>query len=102
MHVLDRYLLPHIGSEPKDRIKKAYYLGQMAQKVMELAIGLRDQDDKDHYSNKRLKLAGDLFTSLFRNAFVSLARDIKYQLERTAVRGRNRILRQARPCGCYF
>lgn len=95
MHVLDRYLLPHIGSEPKDRIKKAYYLGQMAQKVMELAIGLRDQDDKDHYSNKRLKLAGDLFTSLFRNAFVSLARDIKYQLERTAVRGRKPNIKTA-------
>ena len=93
--VLDRYLLPHIGNEETDRIKKAYYLGQMAQKVMELNLELRDADDKDHYANKRLKLAGDLFTSLFRVAFTSLARDIKYQLERTAVRGRRPNIKTA-------
>ncbi len=86
--VLDRYLLPHIGNEQSDRIKKAYYLGQMSQKVMELSLGLRESDDKDHYANKRLKLAGELFTSLFRVAFLNLVKDIKYQLERIAVRGR--------------
>ncbi len=86
--VLDKYLLPHIGRENSDRIKKAYYLGQMAQRIVELQINKRIPDDKDHYSNKRLKLAGDLLTSLFRVAFLNLTRDIKYQLERTAVRGR--------------
>ena len=86
--VLDRYLLPHIGNNEEDRVKKAYYLGQMAQKVMELSLEMREPDDKDHYANKRLKLAGDLFTSLFRVAFLNLVKDIKYQLERIAVRGR--------------
>ncbi|MHA1651732.1 MAG: DNA-directed RNA polymerase subunit B [Candidatus Helarchaeota archaeon] len=86
--VLDRYLLPHIGRTSNDRIKKAYYLGQMAQRIIELQINKRIPDDKDHYANKRLKLAGDLLTSLFRVAFLNLCRDIKYQLERTAVRGR--------------
>lgn len=95
LQVLDRYLLPHIGSEPEDRIKKAYYLGQMVQKVMELVLEKRRADDKDHYTNKRLKLAGDLFTSLFRVAFLSLCRDIKYQLERTAVRGRKPNIKTA-------
>ncbi len=93
--VLDRYLLPHIGNTEEDRIKKAYYLGQMAQKVLELALGLRRPDDKDHYANKRLKLAGDLFSSLFRVAFLNLCRDIKYQLERTAVRGRKPNIKTA-------
>ncbi|MBD3351997.1 MAG: DNA-directed RNA polymerase subunit B, partial [Candidatus Lokiarchaeota archaeon] len=95
LQVLDRYLLPHIGNEPEDRIKKAYYLGQMVQKVMELVLEKRRADDKDHYTNKRLKLAGDLFTSLFRVAFLSLCRDIKYQLERTAVRGRKPNIKTA-------
>lgn len=95
LQVLDRYLLPHIGNDPEDRIKKAYYLGQMVQKVMELVLGKRRADDKDHYTNKRLKLAGDLFTSLFRVAFLSLSRDIKYQLERTAVRGRKPNIKTA-------
>ncbi|MCP4762280.1 MAG: DNA-directed RNA polymerase subunit B'', partial [archaeon] len=66
LQVLDRYLLPHIGNDTEDRLKKAYYLGQMTQKVMELVLEKRKADDKDHYTNKRLKLAGDLFTSLFR------------------------------------
>ncbi|GAB4314387.1 MAG: DNA-directed RNA polymerase subunit B [Promethearchaeota archaeon] len=93
--VLDRYLLPHVGSTEEDRIKKAYYLGQMCQKVLELALGIRRADDKDHYANKRLKLAGDLFSSLFRVAFLNLVRDIKYQLERTAVRHRKPNIKTA-------
>jgi len=86
--VLDRYLLPHIGPRPKDRIGKVYYLGRMAEQVIELALGRRDVNDKDHYANKRLKLAGDLLENVFRLAFLNLTRDIKYQLERANARGR--------------
>jgi DNA-directed RNA polymerase subunit B" len=86
--VIDRYLLPHIGVEPEDRIRKAYYLGRMVHRVLELALGRRDPDDKDHYANKRLRLAGDLMEDLFRVAFYNLTRDIKYQLERAVVRGK--------------
>jgi len=93
--VLDRYLLPHIGTEPEHRIKKAYYLGQMVERLLELVLGKRQPDDKDHYANKRLKLSGDLLMSLFRVALYSLTRDIKYQLERTAVRGRKPNIRTA-------
>ncbi|MDI6883540.1 MAG: DNA-directed RNA polymerase subunit B [Hadesarchaea archaeon] len=93
--VLDRYLLPHIGSRPNDRISKAYYLGRMAEQVVELALGRREVDDKDHYANKRLKLAGDLLENVFRLAFLNLTRDIKYQLERAQARGRELNLRTA-------
>jgi len=93
--VLDRYLLPHIGRTTLERLKKAYYIGQMAQRIIELQINKRIPDDKDHYANKRLKLAGDLLTSLFRVAFLNLCRDIKYQLERTAVRGRSPNIKTA-------
>ncbi len=93
--ILDKYLLPHIGREEDSRIKKAYYLGQMTQKLLELALKKRMEDDKDHYSNKRLKLAGDLLTSLFRVAFSQLIRDIKYQLDRTSGRGRQMNIRTA-------
>lgn len=82
--VLDRYLLPHLGHNKEDRINKAYFLCLMAQRVLELEVGQRDADDKDHYASKRLNLAGDLLLLLFRNAFRSLTRDIKYQLERNA------------------
>ncbi len=86
--VLDRYLLPHVGTNPEDRLKKAYYLGRMVIRVLEMALGRREPDDKDHYANKRLRLAGDLMEDLFRVAFYNLTRDIKYQLERAVVRGK--------------
>ena len=60
----------------------------MAESCFELALGKRSEDDKDHYANKRLKLAGDLMEDLFRVSFNRLARDIKYQLERANMRNR--------------
>ncbi|MFW9923254.1 MAG: DNA-directed RNA polymerase subunit B'', partial [Candidatus Thorarchaeota archaeon] len=93
--ILNRYLLRHIGTEESDRLGKAFFLGQMAQRILELELGKREEDDKDHYSNKRLKLSGESLISLFRVAFMSLCRDIKYQLERTAVRGRTPNIRTA-------
>nr|MDO8135335.1 DNA-directed RNA polymerase subunit B [Candidatus Njordarchaeum guaymaensis] len=86
--ILDKYLLPHIGTTSDARLKKSYYLGQMAERLIELSLRKREPDDKDHYANKRLKLAGDLLVSLFRVAFLNLCRDIKYQIERNAIRGR--------------
>ncbi|MEL4305446.1 DNA-directed RNA polymerase subunit B'' [Methanococcoides sp. LMO-2] len=87
-YVIDRYLLPHLGNDPADRIAKAHFLGRMAESCFELALGRRSGDDKDHYSNKRLKLTGDLMEDLFRVAFNRLARDVKYQLERANMRNR--------------
>ena len=86
--ILDNYLLPHLGTKPENRKAKAYFLGQMAEKLLEVALGRRKPDDKDHYANKRLKLAGDLLAMLFRSAFKQFVRDVKYQLER--MRSRNR------------
>ena len=87
-YVLDRYLLPHIGVAEGDRFAKALFLARMAEACFELALNRRGEDDKDHYSNKRLKLSGDLMEDLFRVAFNRLTRDIKYQLERASMRNR--------------
>ena len=86
--VLDTLLLPHLGTEPKDRIKKAIFLGQMANMLLELALGRRKPSDKDHYANKRVLLAGDLIAIVFRVAIRSLVSDIRHQLERQRSRGR--------------
>ena len=87
--LMDRNLLPHLGQEPEDRITKAIFLARMGQSVFELHLGLRETDDKDHYANKRLKLAGDLMEDLFRVAFMALCKDLKYQLERAHARNRD-------------
>ncbi|MFH1404354.1 MAG: DNA-directed RNA polymerase subunit B'' [Candidatus Altiarchaeota archaeon] len=86
--VINNFLLPHLGNTEDDRRRKAIYLGIMAQKVLELDLGLRQPDDKDHYSNKRLRLSGDLMQELFRVSFNKIARDIKYQLEKQNARHR--------------
>ena len=80
--LLDRELLPHLGDQTTDRKKKAVYLGRIVRQVLEMAIEGRDPNDKDHYANKRVRLAGDLIEDLFRVSANQLARDLKYQLER--------------------
>lgn len=87
-YVIDRYLLPHLGDDFDSRIAKAHFLGGMAEACCELALMRRNEDDKDHYGNKRLKLTGDLMEDLFRVSFSRLIRDIKYQLERSHMRKR--------------
>ncbi|MCX6694919.1 MAG: DNA-directed RNA polymerase subunit B'' [Candidatus Altiarchaeota archaeon] len=86
--VINNFLLPHIGNTEADRRAKAIYLGIMARKVLELDLGKRQPDDKDHYSNKRLRLSGDLMQELFRVSFNKITRDIKYQLEKQSARHR--------------
>ena len=86
--LMDRNLLPHLGNEPTDRITKAIFMARMGMAVLELALGKREEDDKDHYANKRLKLAGDLMEDLFRVSFTALCKDLKYQIERVHAKGK--------------
>jgi len=87
---LDNYFLPHIGTSPdeKTRRAKAYFIGQMAEKLLELYLGRRKPDDKDHYGNKRLKLDGTLLAMQFRSALKQFLKDLRYQLERIRSRSR--------------
>ena len=48
--ILDRSLLPHLGDRSEDRLKKAIFLGRIARTVLELSLGKREPDDKDHYA----------------------------------------------------
>ena len=81
-NLLDKELLPHLGSSEDNREKKAIFLGRIVRQVLEMAITDRDPNDKDHYANKRVRLAGDLMEDLYRVSMQQLARDLKYQLER--------------------
>ncbi len=86
--LLDHYLFPHIGVEEEARLAKAYFLCRMAERCILVAYKKRRVEDKDHYANKRLKIAGKLMSELFRYAFQFLVKDISYQIERANVRGR--------------
>ncbi|HIE19192.1 TPA: DNA-directed RNA polymerase subunit B'', partial [Candidatus Bathyarchaeota archaeon] len=87
-NIIDKNLLPHIGRTRESRREKAFFLGEMACRAIELKLGRREPDDKDHFKNKRLRLAGPLLSDLFRIAFRNLCRDIKYQLERMGTKRR--------------
>ncbi|WP_455369408.1 DNA-directed RNA polymerase subunit B [[Eubacterium] cellulosolvens] len=84
--VVDRNFLPHLGRTPENRLEKSYFLSEIVNRLVELKLGRRGPDDKDHYANKRLKLSGPLLAELFRITFRNLTRDLKYQLERITIR----------------
>lgn len=96
--LLDWSLLPHLGKHPENRKEKARFLGEASCKLLELKLGWIQPDDKDHYGNKVVKFAGQMLADLFRTAFRSLIRDMKYQLERSGQkRGINAVAAAVRP-----
>ena len=83
----DKYLLPHLGTSPKDRIFKAYNLCKLVKKYLIISKE-KIKIDKDHYMNKRLKLSGDLLADLFRVNLRSLVNDLLYNFQRLVKRGK--------------
>jgi DNA-directed RNA polymerase subunit B len=89
--LIDRYLLPHLGQNPENRLEKALFLAKAVGKIIKLHINKIEEDDLDHYSNKRLKLAGDLLEILFRSILLGkwgLITRITYNYQKLTKRGR--------------
>jgi len=86
--IFDKYLLPHIGIDKKDRLAKAHNLCKYIKKYIMVANGELGTDDKDHYMNKRLKLSGDLLASLIRVNLKVLIGDMLYNFQRIVKRGK--------------
>jgi DNA-directed RNA polymerase beta subunit len=86
--ILDRYLLPHVGVTKEDRRLKAHNLCKMLKKFIDVANGKLPIDDRDHYMNKRLKLAGDLLADLLRVNLKILIGDMLYNFQRIVKRGK--------------
>ena len=87
-NLIENYLLPHVAVTQQMRKEKALYLIKMAERATRVAYKEIAPDDKDHYANKRVKLAGDLMEDLFRYAFQFLIKDLVYQASRADARGR--------------
>ncbi|MBD3247062.1 DNA-directed RNA polymerase subunit B [Candidatus Pacearchaeota archaeon] len=83
---IDSYLLPHIGVEKKDRMQKAITLCKLLKKFLIAKENPGLKTDKDHYANKRVRLSGDLLSSLFRVNLRILFRDLQYSLQKSAKR----------------
>jgi len=89
--IIDKYLLPHLGQQTKNRKEKAQYLIMTIKKIIGLSLGKIPEDDLDHYGNKRIKMSGDLLELLFRSILVGrwgLIARIKYNYQKMAKRGK--------------
>lgn len=86
--ILDKYLLPHIGLDKKDRIAKAQNLCKYVKKYIQVYNEVLPADDRDHYMNKRLKMSGDLLADLVRANLKILIGDMLYNFQRIVKRGK--------------
>ncbi len=86
--IVDKYLLPHLGTEKADRLYKAQNLCKLLRQYLEVASGSRKVDDKDHYKNKRVKMSGNLLADLFRVNLKVLIGDMLYNFQRIVKRGK--------------
>ena len=85
---MDKYLLPHLGITPEDRLYKAHNLCKLWYAFIRVQHGEVALDDKDHYANKRLKMSGELLEELFRTNLRSLIKDLLYNFQRVVKRGK--------------
>jgi DNA-directed RNA polymerase subunit B len=83
---IDSYLLPHIGNKKEDRMNKAVTICKLLKQFLIAKENPELRTDKDHYSNKRVRLSGDLLANLFRVNLGILIRDIQYSIQKTAKR----------------
>ena len=86
--ILNKYLLPNFGLDNENMLTKAHNLCKMLKRFMDVQEGIIGPDDKDHYMNKKLKLAGDLLMDLFRVNFKVLVGDLLYNFQRIIKRGK--------------
>lgn len=86
--IVDKYLLPHLGVNSRDRTNKAFNLCKALRKFIMVSAGELPVDDKDHYMNKRLNMAGDLLANLLRVNLKVLIGDLLYNFQRIVKRGK--------------
>ena len=76
LDILTNDLFPHCNTP----IQKYYFLGYMANKLLQVSFKWTIQDDRDSYLNKRVDLTGALLNNLFRNYFNKLVKDMEKQV----------------------
>eukprot|EP00042_Codosiga_hollandica_P059449 m.916301 g.916301 ORF g.916301 m.916301 type:complete len:1179 (+) comp60162_c0_seq1:57-3593(+) len=85
--ILQKEFLPHIGLSANSDRKKAYFLGYVVNRLLQTALRRRELDDRDHYGNKRLDLAGPLMSFLFRTYFSAMIKQFRRKGQTSVNRG---------------
>mmetsp|Transcript_18763 Transcript_18763/g.45096 ORF Transcript_18763/g.45096 Transcript_18763/m.45096 type:complete len:1181 (-) Transcript_18763:313-3855(-) len=87
--ILIRELLPHIGITEESLTKKQYFLGYICNRLLACSLGRRSPDDRDHYGNKRVDMAGPLLAGLFKGCFKRLVKEFKKTLQEAVDKGKD-------------
>lgn len=88
LSTLDNIFLPHLGTTPENRIKKAHYLSRLVKRIILFKQNKIPEDDRDHLMNKRIRLSGDLTDELIRMNFRIFVSDMLYIFQRGVRRGK--------------
>lgn len=76
LDILRNDLFPHCHNVTE----KIYFLGYMANKLLQTSFGWQEISDRDSYINKRIDMTGILLNNLFRNYFNKLVKDMSKQI----------------------
>ena len=87
--ILQKELLPHVGTEENNETKKTFFIGYIVHKMLMCSLGRMEEDDRDHFGKKRLDLAGPLMGGLFRMLFKKLTVEVKKYLQKSLEEGRD-------------
>lgn len=69
----DKDILPHLI---KDNSKKVIFIGMCVKKLLDTFLGYRAYNDRDHYANKRVDLAGQILLIFFRYRIIGIINKI--------------------------
>jgi DNA-directed RNA polymerase II subunit RPB2 len=78
--ILQKEFLPHVGTDENRENQKAYFFGYMINKLLSTSLLRREPDDRDHFGNKRMDLAGALMGALFRQLFAKMMKELRITL----------------------
>tara|TARA_B110000483_G_C18182310_1_gene537543 strand:- start:79 stop:2592 length:2514 start_codon:yes stop_codon:yes gene_type:complete len=66
-----------LGVNHKKKIEQKVFLLSICEQLIKVATGVCTDDDRDHWANKRVDMAGDLFRDLFRILFKNYMKQFK-------------------------
>jgi len=85
--ILQKEVLPHVGTLENSETKKAFFMGYIVHKMLMCSLGRIEEDDRDHFGKKRLDLAGPLLGGLFRILFKKLTKEARKYLQKSLDEG---------------
>jgi len=77
-NIINTDIFPHVGS---NYIYKAYYLGHVVHKLLNVYFKIDQETDRDSFEYKRVDLSGFLLANLFRESFKQFQRDTKIAID---------------------